>query len=80
MQANTFSEVTRDELEHVVGGSDNDPPPNRQDDTIGIKAGSASVGITKEGERSNYGLCVEAGLKQNWKPEEIRSTCGLPPP
>jgi hypothetical protein len=80
MQTNTISEVTREDLERVVGGQEASPAPNRQDDTIGVKAGSATVGITKEGERSNYGLCVEAGLKQNWKPEEIRSTCGLPPP
>jgi len=79
MQANAFSELACIELANVVGGQEASPPPNHQEDTIGVKAGDKSVGWHREGERSNYGLCVEAGIKGGWTPAEIKDTCGTPP-
>ena len=84
MQNNAFSELTGDELANVVGGQEQQQPPpppqNRQHDTIGVRVGDNTVGFEKDGQRTNYGMCMEAGLKQNWTPEQIKDTCGTPPP
>jgi hypothetical protein len=72
--------IDLDELARVTGGAEPSPGPNYQKDNIGVSSGGADVGLTKEGWRSNYGLCMEAALQKNWTPEQIKATCGTPPP
>jgi hypothetical protein len=63
------------DLATVCGGQS----PNAQKDTIGVSVGDATVGMTKEGARSNYALCLTGGLEAKWTPEQIAATCGTPP-
>ena len=75
MQARQLTPISIDELATVSGGQS----PNEQNDTIGVSVGDATVGMSKEGARSNYALCLTGGLDAKWTPEQIAATCGKPP-
>lgn len=73
---NNLETIDHDQLLCIVGGQQT---PNQQNDTIGVSVGDATVGMTKNGSRSDYALCLQAGVDGKWTPDQIAATCGLPP-
>lgn len=73
---NNLEAIDHDHLLSVVGGQQ---APNQQNDTIGVSVGDTTVGMTKNGSRSDYALCLQAGVDGKWTPDQIAATCGLPP-
>ena len=76
---NALRSISMQDLAGVCGGAEPSEAPNYQKDVIGVSAGGADVGMSREQWRSEYGLCLENASKQGWTAAETKDTCGLPP-
>jgi hypothetical protein len=74
----TLETLADTQLVTVTGGAEPAEAKNYQKDNIGVSAGGVDVGLTKEGWRSDYGLCLETAAKQNWTAAETKNLCGSP--
>ena len=65
-------------LASIVGGREQ-VPANYQNNLIGVQVGDAKVGLSEEGGRSDYGICLNDAMNRNFTPKQIKQTCGKPP-
>ena len=71
--------ISLHDLAGVHGGVEPSEPKNYQKDVIGVSAGGADIGMSREQWRSDYGLCIENAKAQNYTAAETKDVCGLPP-
>jgi hypothetical protein len=77
--SNTLHSISMHDLAAVFGGMEPSEPRNYQKDVIGVSAGGADVGMSREQWRSDYGMCMENASKQGWSAAETKDACGRPP-
>jgi hypothetical protein len=75
MRTNQLSTIDTTDLARVHGGQEPAQGPNYQHDMIGVSHEGTTVGMEKQGGRSDYALCLDGALKNNWSPEQVAATC-----
>jgi hypothetical protein len=78
MQTNQLTSLEAGILSRVVGGRESGAA-NYQRNVIGVQAAGTTIGLSEDGGRTDYGLCLNDAMNRNFTPKQIKQTCGKPP-